>query len=581
MKTVLKGIFDFMRQHKGTTLFYVFFAVFWSFTLPYMSYLFGHIVDEVKSHSAQNMSIFKLVTPPLLLYISIHVLRSFGYYTSGLLSLLSIPAYKKIMVKRLFNHLSQQPIDYYETKKSGALSNKVTNACIGLEPIITNVFNCIFPQSLAILITGIMLSMVVPYFGFIFWLWGISLILYTYKSAKKGEQNSANFASACSTFNGHMLDYITNIQSVIFNASFTKENTLIENNMANLIEKERIRNRHANKVLLIQHLAMNAMVGFFLVGSVMGYQNHLVSLGEMVFVMTSVMAIGGLTSGLGNAFLQLMYNIGLLKEGLSLLEDEVKVNDKEHSKKQKISQGEIAFKKSGFIYPNGQLVFQDFNLNIKAKEKVGIVGKSGEGKSTLLKLILRLYELNSGQVLIDNQDIKRYKNYDLRSQISLVPQQINLFHRSIIDNISYGCAEKGKDEIVQAAKNAKCHEFIEKLPLGYDTLVGEQGVKLSGGQRQRLMIARAILKDAPILLLDEATSSLDSETEENIQQALNALIKDKTVIAVAHRLSTLKMMDRIVVLEKGKVIEEGPHEELLDKKGAYYHFWKHQSEKNK
>lgn len=578
MSNVYRLLLAYMRLHKWSTCFFITFAFFWAFTLPYMAYLFGSIIDQIKNHGLESVPVFKLVAIPLGLYIVIHVTRSIGYYLHGLCCLISIPAHKSFMVKKLFQHLGKQSINYFEEKRSGHLSNQVTNACISLEPIVYNFFGIIFPQSLAIIITGIMLSIVVPYFGLFLWVWGIIIILYTFHSAKIGHNKASEFANAASVFNGHIVDVIGNIQSVIHNATISLESKYLDENLALLIRKERNRNRHANKVMLIQFLAMNGLVAFYLIGSVIGYDNGLISIGDVVFVMTSVTAIAGLTSSLGSCFLEFVYNIGLLKEGLQLLEDYPDVPDSETAKPHLITNGQINFHHINFSYPGLPAVFEDFNLSVPAKQKVGIVGSSGAGKTTLFKLIMRLYDPISGSIDIDGIDIKNFTKSSLREQIAIVPQHLNLFHRSIFNNIAYGCDDYDKEAVIKAAKKANCHEFIMSLEQQYDTVIGEQGVKLSGGQRQRIAIARAILKNAPVLLFDEATSALDSTTEQAIQDALESLLKDKTAFIIAHRLSTLKTMDRIIVLDKGKMIETGTHDELLKNKGHYHQFWTQQSD---
>jgi ATP-binding cassette subfamily B protein len=245
-----------------------------------------------------------------------------------------------------------------------------------------------------------------------------------------------------------------------------------------------------------------------------------------------------------------------------------------------LTQGEIIFKDVSFGYNEGKLhTLKNLNLHIKAGEKIGLVGSSGAGKSTLISLLLKNFQTTKGDILIDNQSIYDISSDSLRSQIALIPQDTLLFHRSIGENIGYAKDSTTQTEIENAAKKAHIHEFITTLPNGYDTLVGERGIKLSGGQRQRIAIARAILKDAPILILDEATSSLDSHTEHYIQESLNLLIgdKSKTVIAIAHRLSTLKHMDRIIVLDKGRIIEDGTHDQLLKNQGYYQTMWDMQS----
>ena len=231
--------------------------------------------------------------------------------------------------------------------------------------------------------------------------------------------------------------------------------------------------------------------------------------------------------------------------------------------------GAIQFKGVSFSYPSGKQVLKDFDLEVPAGQRVGLVGRSGAGKSTIIALLQRLYDPNSGAVLIDGQNIAHVTQESLRASIAVVQQDISLFHRSLLENLRYGRPEASDREVFRAVEAARCTEFINRLPQGFDTLVGERGMKLSGGQRQRLAIARAFLMDAPIVLLDEATSSLDTESEQSIQEALSRLFKGRTVIAIAHRLSTLDAFDRIVVLDRGRIVEDGPPRRLLQTVGVY------------
>ena len=265
-------------------------------------------------------------------------------------------------------------------------------------------------------------------------------------------------------------------------------------------------------------------------------------------------------------------NVANAVEMIEILETPHDIVDMLDAVEMPTPKGNIQFEQVDFTYPEykDQPVYKKFSLNIQAGQKIGLVGKSGSGKSTLIKILQRFYDIDSGSITIDGQDVSQVTQDSLRTHLGIVPQESVLFHRTIGENISYAHPSASKDQIVEAAKKAHAHEFIDQLPEKYDTLVGERGVKLSGGQRQRIAIARVILEDAPILILDEATSALDSESEKYIQESLDIAMKKKTTIAVAHRLSTIMKMDKILVLDAGTIIESGTHEELIGKKHGHY-----------
>lgn len=306
------------------------------------------------------------------------------------------------------------------------------------------------------------------------------------------------------------------------------------------------------------------------------------SLGIATFLLVQVYMIRIIDNVRRSSFMvrQLEAVAGDAQEMAELLEQAPLVQDPPHPKASRIKNGAVELRKVSFQYHDAasqRTLFHDFSLSVTAGEKVGLVGPSGGGKTTLTRLLLRFLDIQDGSILIDGQNIAGIKQQDLRAAIAYVPQEPLLFHRSIKENIRYGKPDASDAAVINVAKKSHAHEFIKDLPNGYDTIVGERGVKLSGGQRQRVAIARAMLADAPILVLDEATSALDSESERVIQQALWELMKDKTAVVIAHRLSTIQRLDRIVVLNNGKIVEEGAHKTLLDRDGLYARLWKHQS----
>jgi ABC-type multidrug transport system fused ATPase/permease subunit len=300
------------------------------------------------------------------------------------------------------------------------------------------------------------------------------------------------------------------------------------------------------------------------------------TIGELIMVTALMISIQSTLVYIGMNMNGFIRRYGEVEEGLVDIVLPHEIVDTKEAKKINVTTGEIVFSHVNFNYEDNN-VFSNFNLAIDSGERVGLVGTSGAGKTTLVSLLLRQHELNSGSITIDGQDISLVTQDSVRENIAVVPQEPLLFHRSIRDNIAYGKSNAIKGEIISVAKKAQADEFIKVLPSGYDTFVGERGVKLSGGQKQRVALARAMLKNAPILVLDEATSALDSESEVAIQKALHELMKGKTVIAIAHRLSTLREMDRIIVIDLGKIVESGTHDELVKTGGLYERLWKHQA----
>ena len=310
---------------------------------------------------------------------------------------------------------------------------------------------------------------------------------------------------------------------------------------------------------------------------IIGWQKGFVTAGDFAFVMQCSMALMTAIWRLGEALPTLFYEIGAVNQALVILRAPHEITDVAGSETLQVKDGRIEFDNVTFNYEGGKSLFQNKNIVIKPGTKVGLVGFSGSGKTTFANLILRMFELGGGRICIDGQDISRVTQDSLRSAVAMIPQDTSLFHRTLLENIRYGKPGASDQDVMNAAINAHCHDFIIKFPEGYQTEVGERGIKLSGGQRQRIAIARAFLKDAPILIMDEATSALDSETEKQIQESLHKLMTGRTTIVIAHRLSTLIAMDRILVFDKGQLVEDGSHEQLLQKPGVYARLWQMQA----
>ncbi|MBS0289636.1 MAG: ABC transporter ATP-binding protein [Proteobacteria bacterium] len=561
-------------------------SLFWAVTWPASPYLLGILVDALQNtnqavFSNQSTGFMSWLTTsvniigwPVAAMIIINLLRNMVYYTIGVSFEKSIPSSKAALISKLFRYLLGQSYGYFENQYSGQLANKIANAQSGLESAI-QLLNLNIATLLALVISGGLLASVNPFFALIFWLWAISICCYSYRNALIGERKSKAYATSQSQLQGEMVDSLSNMMTVVTDATGGHEIDRLDKFVNQYVEEDRSLQSYFNLARLGHGLLTTLFISLMLIGLLVGFYYQTVSAGDFAFILSLSWSMAGFVHDLGKQFLDLSQHLGKLSEGMSLLQVVQNVKDKENAKDYALQKGSIKFSNVSFGY-NDKLVLEDLNLEIHSGEKVGIVGRSGCGKTTLLKLILRLYDVKKGLITIDDHPIQSMTQIALRHQISLVPQDISLFHRSIAENVAYGVAHVSNEDLIEAAKKAHIHDFIMSLPEEYNTLVGQRGLKISGGQRQRIAIARAFLRNPPIVLLDEATSALDSKTEAIIQQSLGSLMKGRTTIVVAHRLSTLIAMDRIIVLDQGRIVEQGDHKTLLLAKGLYSQLWEKQ-----
>lgn len=396
------------------------------------------------------------------------------------------------------------------------------------------------------------------------------------------EKVSERQADARSIMTGRVVDSYTNITTVKLFAHTHRETQYARDSMEKFLSTVYPQMRLVT-VLNACVWFSNALLIFSTSAlAIYLWLHELATPGDIAVAVSLALRLNGMSQWIMWEVAGLFENIGTVQDGMNTLSKPVAVQDQAGAKPLGIQGGGIEFRHASFAYDNRNKVFDELDIQIKPGEKVGLVGRSGAGKSTLVNLLLRFYDLNAGQILIDGQDIRDVSQESLREHISMVTQDTSLLHRSVRENILYGRLDASEEDMIRAAKQAEAHEFIQNLSdlhgrTGYDAHVGERGVTLSGGQRQRIAIARVMLKDAPILILDEATSALDSEVEVAIQECLNKVMENKTVLAIAHRLSTIAAMDRLLVLDKGRVVESGTHAELLAKKGIYAKLWAHQT----
>ena len=411
----------------------------------------------------------------------------------------------------------------------------------------------------------------------IFFVWVVIHIAVVSYFVKKKMKYDILEAEQDSKVSGRLSDVFGNILAVKL---FSARNAEIQSFGQYTLEGEKrgIKAGYAaSYISLIQGIIILFVQSFLLYIMMNLWLKNQISTGTVVLIQSYMIIVFDQLWDFGEALNKFMRSMSDMKETIDIFETVPDILDPKNPEQLKFKNGLIAFNNVSFKYHVGGKVLTDFNLTINPGERVGFVGHSGAGKSTITKLLLRFVDVTGGAILIDGQDIRSITQDNLRSVISYVPQESILFHRSIRENIMYSYPEATEEEMIAVAKKAHAHEFISKLPLGYETMVGERGVKLSGGERQRVAIARAMLKPAPILILDEATSSLDSISESYIQESFEELMKGKTTIVIAHRLSTIQKMDRIIVLDQGHIAEEGTHKELLAKGGLYTELWNHQT----
>ena len=402
-------------------------------------------------------------------------------------------------------------------------------------------------------------------------------VLFIAPVAWRVQRGGRDNAEDKSELGGCIVDSIANMTSVRLFARRAHELAWIGARQGAEIRSNRRLISRTNQLRLFMDVAFLTMFGSMAYLMLHAWQRHEISTGDVVYVFNMSWAVVVQMWYLGEAMTNLFREIGVAQQALSVVSAAPQICDTPRACALRVAAGRIVFENVSFHYRRGQSIFENKNLVIEPGQKVGLVGFSGSGKTTFAHLILRFYDVEAGRILIDGQDIAQVNQDSLRASIAMIPQDAALFHRTLMENIRYGRLDATDDEVIEASKHAHCHEFIDRLPEGYGSLVGERGTKLSGGQRQRIAIARAFLKNAPILVLDEATSALDSVTERHIQDGLHELMQGRTTLVIAHRLSTLSEMDRILVFDKGHVVEDGTHQQLLDRGGHYAKMWRMQA----
>jgi ATP-binding cassette subfamily B protein len=548
----------------------------WAIQESVYPYFIKLIIDAVTEHAGQKEIIFSLIGALLIKAALVVITLEILFRIHDYVGVRVMPNFRANIKTAMFEHVQYHSYKYFADHFAGSLAARISRMSEGIEEIVTLSITIFVPIVVSFLISSTLLFMAKPIFAVMILSWFCIHMFITFMFTSKCSYYSSRHSKQVTMLHGKIVDCLSNIMNVRLFARYKFEKDYFLKNQQKEIDTAQD-SLFYNAVMKTVLSFTGAVFIFLMVGlGIYFWQKDVITLAELALIL-SYQNLLGLMWYMGMNLIYLYDVIGNCKEALSLINKPYEIVDKEDARELYVTDGKIEFNKVTFKYARNKNIFADASIVIPPKQKVGLVGFSGSGKTTFVNLILRYFEIESGEILIDGQNIADVTQESLRSQIGVIPQDSILFHRTIMENIRYGRLDATDEEVIEAAKKAHAHQFITNLPDGYNSHVGERGAKLSGGQRQRISIARAILKNAPILILDEATSALDSVTEKYIQDSLHELMQGKTVIVIAHRLSTLLDMDRILVFSRGHIVEDGTHKELLAKKGHYFRLWEMQT----
>lgn len=545
-------------------------GIVWAIDLSFRPYLIKVAVDRISSASTSDA--VEQLLAPLSLYIglSLTVVMLFRIYDVAWLRMLA--PMKARIANLLTDSMMRHSIASTKNKFSGSMANIVTDVMNGVPEILKIVVDKFCTQLLAAFIALATVATIGIAYAAMLLAWLLCFILGSIYFTRRLQSVCSASAKSRGAVSGQILDILSNISTIQMFATRKQEESRLNHafNAATVADQER--DQRFMIVAAFQGLTFIVYQATCLILLVIGFKSGIVSAGDFVLLLNVNIAIIGMLRNFSNELLNLSVVYSNIAHGLDVALAIPDVSDSPNAITMQQIKGNITFDNVTFSYTPNKPIFVNKSLTIKSGEKIGLVGYSGGGKSTFINLIMRLYDVDSGKITIDGHDLRDVTLDSLRYHISIIPQDTTLFHRSILENIRYG-TNASFDAVVVAATIARAHDFIMLLPNDYHTLVGDRGLKLSGGQRQRIAIARAILKNAPIVILDEPTSQLDSITESFLQESFLDLVAGKTTIVVAHRLSTLVNMDRILVFESGVIVEDGSHKQLLQQGGLYARLW--------
>ena len=573
-KTAFIFLLNSIKPFKYWVGLHLFVVLYNAIDLSLWPYVSKILIDQLATTPREQ--IVYQVWPTALLLIILSFLPGFIWRICDYSWMNLTPLMRKKIASESMDYAMQHSNNFFQNNFAGSLANKVRDVTGLTDKLLATIIYAFLGTILSLIIAFFTLLLVHKFFAFGLLAWAALFIFMAVKGAKKVSPMSIATADQQTKIMGNLVDVLGNISNVRLFSRRSFESNRIKALQDDYAKFSKRRDLFLIKFYTLQGLTFSVYFAGCIILLIWLYAQNRVTLGDFMLIFTvNTYIIHGMWQAM-NEMRTFLENVGTVNQALSIINQPLQIKDCDNAKDLKITRGEIIFENVGFSYDNSSALFCDKNITIKSGQKIGLVGQSGGGKTTFVNLILRLFDVEQGRILIDGQNISSISQNSLRASIGVIPQDPSLFHRTLLQNISYGCENASEPEIIAAAKKAHAHEFIETLPESYNSLVGERGVKLSGGQRQRIAIARAFLKNAPILILDEATSQLDSINENLIQESLVNLMEQKTTIVIAHRLSTLQHMDRILVFDSGKIVEDGSHQELLALNGFYKKLWEAQ-----
>ena len=534
-------------------------------------------VTRVLASGAGATSVATALRAPFTLFVTLSVADVVFSRAAGNCQFLASPRLRQSVTNDLYAYLQHHSQRYFDDAFAGALAHRVSETASGVTQALWAILFDFWPIGMTLSVAVVFLSRSSAPLAVFVGLWSLLFVSISYVLARSCQLHARKHAAARSATTGRLVDSLTNISSVRLFARLDFERRHVDGYLEAEVGAARVSHAHTERIRWFQHLSAMALKIGTVWFSLALWRSGRIDVGSFVMSTSMALLIISEARNLGRRFMEFFEYVGNVENGVRTILRPHEIQDSPDAATLVVRRGEIRLEDVTFGYRADLPVFRRLNLTLRAGERVGLVGYSGSGKSTLVSLILRLYDPQAGRILVDGTDVRRVTQSSLHEQIGLIPQDPNLFHRSLRDNIRYGRPSASDSAVETAATTAHAHDFIVRARDGYDSMVGERGIKLSGGQRQRIAIARVVLKDAPILILDEATSSLDSVTENQLQASLEEIMGEKTAIVVAHRLSTIAHLDRILVFDAGQIVEDGGHEELLARGGVYQRLWSRQA----